>query len=154
MRKSTLFISGTLTAFLLAILYGVISSYQVSGEQASAATQAAVIENTAAAFEVSTPATFITPEQAAALAAQILGRTDLYSVASALMADGLSAYKVTFSSGDVVYVGLDGSILSVVMLTPSPVVVVDSSSAGNSNKNNNTRPPIFGGGDDNGGGDD
>jgi len=166
MRKSTLFISGTLTAFTLAILYGVIASYRNNGgEQSATMTEAPVVTDIASPEPAATQSAFITPEQAAALAAQILGRTDLYSVASALTAGGVSAYKVTFSSGDVVYVGLDGAILSVVMIEPSPVIIVSGPSSGGGGGGGGgggSRPPGFGGGGggsgdgggDGGGGDD
>ncbi len=57
-------------------------------------------------------ATTVTPEEASQIAARYLNRTDLYSVESAQY-NGASAYMVTFSSGDIVYVGADGQILSV-----------------------------------------
>jgi len=56
--------------------------------------------------------TTVTPEEASRIAARYLNRTDLYSVESAQF-NGVSAYLVTFSSGDIVYVGSDGQILSV-----------------------------------------
>jgi hypothetical protein len=59
-----------------------------------------------------TVATGVSPEDAAQIAARYLNRTDLYSVESAQF-NGVSAYLVTFSSGDMVYVGADGQILSV-----------------------------------------
>ena len=54
----------------------------------------------------------VTPEDAAQIAARYLNRTDLYSVESAQF-NGIPAYLVTFSSGDMVYVGTDGQVLSV-----------------------------------------
>jgi hypothetical protein len=54
----------------------------------------------------------VTPEEAAQIAARYLNRTDLYSVEGAQF-NGVSAYLVTFSSGDLVYVSLDGQVLSV-----------------------------------------
>ena len=64
-----------------------------------------------AAAPVAVP-TSVTPEEAAQIAARYLNRTDLYSVESAQF-NGASAYLVTFSSGDMVYVGIDGQVLSV-----------------------------------------
>jgi len=54
----------------------------------------------------------ISPQTAAQIAAKYLGRSDLYSVEST-SSNGASVYKVTFSSGDVVLVGLDGQVISV-----------------------------------------
>lgn len=119
MRKSTLFLSAVLTTFMLAIMAGAVSAYQKTlktldtpGKQEVAAAQPAAIEPA-----VSVPAAAITPEQAAALAAQVLGRTDLYSVETADL-NGASAYLVTFSSGDLVYVSPAGQILSIGSIPP------------------------------------
>lgn len=54
----------------------------------------------------------VSPQNAAQIAASYLGRTDLYSV-EVSQYNGASAYMVTFSSGDIVYVSLDGQILFV-----------------------------------------
>jgi len=62
--------------------------------------------------------TIITPQDAAQIAAQFLGRSDLYSVESDFL-NGTSAYKVTFSSGDVVYVNPQGHVISVVAAPPA-----------------------------------
>jgi hypothetical protein len=55
----------------------------------------------------------VTPEAAATLASEFLGREDAFSVQ---LTDykGAPAYMVTFSSGDVVYVALDGQVLGYV----------------------------------------
>jgi len=54
----------------------------------------------------------VSAQNAAQIAARYLGRTDLYSV-EVSQYNGASAYMVTFSSGDIVYVSLDGQILFV-----------------------------------------
>ena len=54
----------------------------------------------------------ISPEDAAAIAAQHMGRADLYSVEATTLYEEM-VYKVVFSSGDIVYVGLDGQIIGV-----------------------------------------
>ena len=54
----------------------------------------------------------VSPKKAAEIAARYLNRTDLYSVESAPY-NGVTAYLVTFSSGDLVYVSLDGQVLFV-----------------------------------------
>lgn len=53
----------------------------------------------------------ITPQAAVQLASTAIHQTRVYTVESASYR-GAQAYKVTFSSGTVVYVGLDGSILA------------------------------------------
>ena len=63
----------------------------------------------------------LAPEQAAQVAAQVVGRNDLLSAESSNV-NGQNAYKITFISGDVVYVGLDGQVLSVVM-APQAITV-------------------------------
>lgn len=127
MRKSTLFLSAVLTAFVLAVLVGVVSAYQnvVSASAVQQPTAASPAQNVSvpqvqAAIPTATAA-MLTPEQAAALAAQVLGRDDLYSVETADF-NGASSYLVTFSSGDLVYVSLAGQILSVGKIVPTVVV--------------------------------
>lgn len=126
MRKGTLFLSAALTAFILSILVGVVSGYQNNGKQAEAAAQAPspeaqmVSEALAAA-----PAPVFAPEQAAALASQVLGRTDLYSVETADF-NGQAAYMVTFSSGDILYVSMDGQILSITHIVPTVVTAAQT----------------------------
>jgi len=55
----------------------------------------------------------VTPKAAAAKASEYLGRTDLYSVELTQL-EGIPAYKVTFVSGDVVFLSLDGQLLQIV----------------------------------------
>jgi hypothetical protein len=54
----------------------------------------------------------ITPQQAAQIAGSYIHRTDAYSVES-VSTNGTIVYKVTFSSGDVVYVSTTGQVVSV-----------------------------------------
>jgi hypothetical protein len=127
MRKSTLFISVVLTTFMLAVLFGVASAYQnIVGSTKFAAqpqsteimaSQLAVVPTSQV---VSTQAVNLTPEAAASIASKVLGRTDLYSVEVSQF-EGADAFLVTFSSGDLVYVSLDGQILSISKL---PVTVI------------------------------
>jgi len=127
MRKSTLFLSVVLTTFMLAVLFGVASAYQKIVNTAQPTTVAAQTEQVAEVQTVDqqfislAPAGVVSPEQAAAFAAQVLGHTDVYSVESTTY-EGASAYLVTFSSGDLVYVSPIGQILAITK--PEPVVVV------------------------------
>ena len=141
MRKTTLFISAVLTTFMLAVLAGVVSMNKKSSDVTAVVTEPAPIEVAAELPQpTSTVAAFITPEQAAALAAQVLGHDDVYSVETSVF-NGESVYLVTFSSGDLVYVNPQGMIVSV---TPAPVVVYSAPVANNHNKVR--RPPTGGGG--------
>ena len=56
--------------------------------------------------------TGISPQQAAQVAGSYIHRSDAYSVET-VSTNGVTAYKVTFSSGDVVYVSTDGQVVSV-----------------------------------------
>ncbi len=56
-------------------------------------------------------ASAITPQDAAQVAAKALNESSIYSVESAPY-NGVTAYKVTFSSGDIAYVGMDGTMLT------------------------------------------
>lgn len=131
MRKSTLFISVVLTTFMLAILYGVVSAYQNivnSTEMAAVPPQPTAMVEVAneQVFVPPTQVTNITPEAAADMASKILGRTDLYSV-EVTQLEGVDVYLVTFSSGDLVYISLDGQVLSISKL---PVTVITQSTGG------------------------
>jgi hypothetical protein len=60
----------------------------------------------------------VAPEQAAQIAALSLNQTSVYSVETTYI-KGVMVYKVTMSSGDIAYVGLDGQFIGV---QPAPVV--------------------------------
>jgi len=70
----------------------------------------------------------IAPEDAAGIAAQYMGRADLYSVETSIL-NGNTVYKVVFSSGDIVYLSLDGQVLGV---APAPVTVAPNNGSGGS----------------------
>jgi hypothetical protein len=137
MRKSTLFISAILTTFMLVVLFGVVSAYQngLSSTQEAAVQSppAAVVQaaNTSAPVQV----TNITPEEAAAIASKVINRTDLYSVEVAQL-EGVDTYLVTFSSGDIVYVGMDGQILSISKLAVTVITQPNNTGGGNGNNSN------------------
>lgn len=134
MRKSTLFISATLTAFMLAVLFGVVSAYQngVSSTQELAVQSppAAMVE-VVNAPSIPTQASMITPEEAAAIASKVLNRTDLYSVEFTQL-DAVDAYLVTFSSGDIVYVGMDGQVLSISKIAVTVINQTNNGGGGSS----------------------
>ena len=52
------------------------------------------------------------PDQAATLAAEYLGQSNIYSIELILLS-GVTTYQVSFSSGDTVYVSMDGQIIGI-----------------------------------------
>lgn len=139
MRKSTIFISSVLTTFALVILYGVVRAYQNNvTTQAIQATEqpATVVSAVPTDTPLPTPTT-ITPTEAAQLAVQVIGRDNLYSAETSDF-NGVPAYLITFTNKDMVYIGLDGQVLSVQI---APVIVNNVVAAPNNNNNqsNNNR---------------
>jgi hypothetical protein len=104
MKKSSLFISTILTVFILAVTAGTVTAFRAINANAAQAQQPTPV--------VQATVSPLTPEQAAQVAAQYWGRSDLYSVESAML-NGTTAYKVTFSSGDIVYVSPVGQVVAV-----------------------------------------
>jgi hypothetical protein len=150
MRKSTLFISAVLTTFALAILYGVVSAYRGTTDVAEAATPPPQSTVTSAPDPTDVPASdptqvAVTPEQAAQLAAQVVSNSALLSAESSNL-NGVNAYKVTFVNNDIVYVGLDGQILSVQV---APVVLNIASPVEKQNKHDKNKQSSSGGGENN-----
>lgn len=143
MRKSTLFISAMLTVFMLATLFGAVSAYRgmVASAQSEpvAETQPATqAESTAETLSLDqlmsvAPSGVLTPEQAAALAMQIIARTDVFSVESTTY-EGASAYLVTFSSGDLVYVSPTGQVLSITKLEPVVIAAAPRNNDGDNSQ--------------------
>ena len=165
MRKSTLFISAALTTFILAVLLGVVSAYKnvisLSPDVSAVNLPQATAVAEAASAPIPAQTTGITPEEAAAIASKVINRTDLYSVEGTQF-EGIDAYLVTFSSGDLVYVGMDGQVLSISQLVvtvvtqghhgggegdPDAIVIGGGNGGGGDDGSVDT-----GGGDDNGGG--
>lgn len=129
-HKTLLWISAALTTLVLLLIAGVVFTVR----QVNAAAEAATVQDAALAQPLSqSEAVFsqaadpanqaaeqaraglngllVTPAQAAEIAAQYLGRSDLYAVESTTL-DSTSAYLVTFSSGDQVYISLDGQVMA------------------------------------------
>ena len=133
MRKSSIFISAALTTFALVILYGVVSAYHGAANTVTATPQAT---ETSIPEATSTPEqTALTPEEAGQLAAQVLGKNDLLSAESSSV-NGTNAYMITFLSGDIVYVGLDGQILSIQIKPKVITVQVQPTKPANKNNHN------------------
>lgn len=140
MRKSTLFISAALTTFMLAVLFGVVSAYQniVKPTSPMAEQPQPTAEVAMVSAPIPTQVTNITPEEAATLASQVLNRTDLFS-AEVTQFEGVDAYLITFSSGDLVYVSMDGKILSISKIAVTVVTQpIHRSGGNNGNQTNNS----------------
>ncbi|MFN8411769.1 MAG: PepSY domain-containing protein [Anaerolineales bacterium] len=142
MRKSTLFISTVLTMFMMATIFGVASAYQqiVKNRDAMAqtvATQPAVVQEVAVQQPAPVQSTVITPEQATTIATTFLNDTNVYSVET-VDYQGVVAYLVTFSSGNLVYVDTTGQILAVSQIPPVVVVNNHKGNSGNDNNNNSS----------------
>ena len=130
MKKTPLFISGVLTSFVLVVLAGVVTAFRSSPVPT---VEAAVIQPTATEVPATATATaaptIVSPEEAAQIASGILGQTDIYAVESSTF-NGADAYKVTFSSGVVVYVSPTGEVVQVV---PAPSYKASGGSSSGSN---------------------
>ncbi len=138
MRKSTMFISAALTTFMLAIMFGVASAYQKIVQTGVPTEAAQQTQSTDVTFGTSsTVAGAVSIEQAADLASNVIGRTDLYAAENAQL-DGVNAYLVTFSSGDIVYVSLDGKILSISKLPVTYIAGQSTWAGGSGNGGGNT----------------
>jgi hypothetical protein len=146
MRRSITLISVVVTTFSAGLLASVIYGVRVgAGQQSTPATSRAVANLRPFEEPVATPTAqspMVSPQQAATIAQGTLGRTDAYSVELADY-NGVQAFKVTFSSGDVVYVSLAGQVLGAV---PPEVQVV-------SQRNPREKEHAGGGGGGGGGGD-
>jgi uncharacterized membrane protein YgcG len=115
MIKSATLISMALTSFVLVLLAGVVYAYQgfaaaptTSSEQLTSSN----VQNVALPVVAPSPTdtNVISPQDAASLAASFSSRKDLYSVELANF-NGSQTYKVTFSSGDILYVSLTGQVV-------------------------------------------
>jgi len=105
MRKSTIFISAVLTTFALVILYGVVSVYQSMSNlpEATALPTDTVAPEPEVTLEPTATQAVLTPEEAAQLAAKVVGNPNLLSAESSSV-KGTNAYKITFTNNDVVCV--------------------------------------------------
>ena len=122
MRKSTLILSTILTGAVLVILFGLASAYQKATQkpvaddtsmqvQEQSTEEVATEWAQAAAENQSAPVAAVDIYDATAMAAKVLGHDDVYLSEYAQL-DGADVYLVTFLSGDLVYVSLDGQIIS------------------------------------------
>ena len=91
---------------------------QAQQKQQELQAQLAALQTTTDNSAQAPAAVQVAPEQAAQIAAQSLNQTSVYSVETTYI-KGVMVYKVTMSSGDIAYVGLDGQFIGV---QPAPVV--------------------------------
>ena len=139
MPKKNLLISAALTAFVLVMLTGVASAYkQVTANFVAAQATPTTAPTTVPTVEVAVvlPTEVIpiilTHQEAALVAANYLEQTDLFSVEIAIWEEtATEAYKVVFSTGDIVYISMDGQILGVE--EPPTIVITQSNNNGGNN---------------------
>jgi hypothetical protein len=162
MKKNTLFLSAAITTFILVIVAGLILKVKTLGltSPAAAASAAPAATNTLAPTDTLQPtdtatlaptatSAFISPQEAVTLASKALGNTQIYSVDTETRY-GKDVYKVTFSSGHIVFVNPEGIILAIIS-PPSAYVAPTPDQQNNSSPK---KPSGSGGGGDGGGGDD
>ncbi len=161
MGKLVIAISAAVTAFILALTAGAVYAYRTMSTP-TAATQQPLsqvsdtlqLQAVASPTDPPTAVPNVSPQDAAAIAAKFLNRTDLYSVELADM-QGTQTYKVTFSAGNTVYVGMQGQVLSSVAApTPAPVIVTSSGGGGGGGRGGGGGGGGGGGEGGGGGGDD
>jgi uncharacterized protein YpmB len=150
MRRGIALISAVVTVFSLVILASVVYAY---GAQAAAPkSNVQAVAPAPAMQNISAPAPAavadLSPQAAAAVASTFLNQTDAYSVE---LADyqGTQCYKVTFTSGSLVYVSMTGQILGVV--PPSQVASSVNSWAARGGGGHRPKAPGDDGGHDDGG---
>jgi hypothetical protein len=118
MRKSTLILSIILTGVVLGLVFVLVKTYRkvmetaVPGNPAPAAEQAQSQQQTPSQNLADVPvAGNVRIYEAAAVAANVLGRKDVYITEYAQL-NGAEVYLVSFLSGDLVYVSLAGEVIS------------------------------------------
>ena len=136
MGKLVIVTSAAITAFIMALIAGAVFAYrtlssasavtQQQVSQASAPLQVAAVDPTQAPPPTAVPN--VTPQDAASIAAKSINHTDVYSVQLADI-KGAQSYMVTFSSGDVVYIGMQGQVLAT-MPPPTPATVFSAVTGG------------------------
>ena len=140
MGKLVMTISAGVTAFILALTAGAVyvsrnltTTVAVAQAQQPASQQSSMVPVAAdpAVVPPAAPTVVanVAAQDAASIAAKYLNRTDLYSVELATF-QGAQTYKVTFSSGHIVYVSLQGQVLSSTNPPPPTVVTVSGGGGG------------------------
>jgi hypothetical protein len=162
MKKNALFLSAAITTFILVILATLVLKVRNGGFVSSAAAASAVpaVSSTQAPTDTLQPTdtatlaptanpAFISPQEAVDIASRALGNTQVYSVDTEIRF-GLDVYKVTFSSGHIVFVNPQGIILAI--NSPQAAVAPTPDQQSQDNSPASPKKPKSGGGDDGGGG--
>jgi hypothetical protein len=170
MKKSSLFLSVAITAFILVILASVIFKARASGFGQPTPTLAPIATLTESATDTLQPtdtpadtatiqpsptiAAFISPQEAAFIAASALGNTQIFSI-DTITRYGIDVYQVNFSSGAIVFVSPQGHILTITSLQSNvaPPQAAAAAPASN-NSSGSSSPSRNSGGDDGGSGGD
>lgn len=124
MIKSVTFISIAVTTFVLILLAGVVYAYQgsITSTSSAPAQASSDVQSVVLPLIASSPTDIptISPQDAASIAVKFSNRTDLYSVELADF-NSSQTYKVVFSSGDVIYVAMDGRVIGIASSSQSVV---------------------------------
>lgn len=159
MGKLAMVISASVTAFILGLTAAAVYAYSsmpgtpTATQPVSQVAPPIQIADVASPTSVPTAITNVSPQDAAAIAGKFLNRTDLYSVEIA-DSQGTQSYKVTFTTGDAVYVSLTGQVLSFAQATAVPTVgntTIAASGGGGSSSSHGGGGGGGWGGDDGGG---
>ncbi len=135
MKGKSLFLSAALSAFILMLIGGVVRA-SANGfflkTDATTPAAATVAAPTSTDTLGPTATTGLSPaaQKAVDIATAFIRRTDVYSV-DTVTVNGMDAYKITFSSGDLVYVTPAGKVIWHILLTQT-VYQSQQSSAGGS----------------------
>lgn len=163
MTKNVTLISVAITTLALTTLAGVVYAYKIlitpptPSPTSSAAPQAVAFPLIASSAPANNAN--ISPQDAAAIAVKFSNRTDLYSIELADL-NGTQTYKLTFSTGDVLYISLDGQVVGsapptksmVASPTPPPPAIIytdpikKKASAGKGGDDHNSNSSGGGGG--------
>ncbi len=140
MRRSVALVAAAVTTFSLVMLVSVVYAYRglaagpsslPTGNDPSVKTveigSGAPVSGTSAGVQPSLAQTpSLSVQEAASIAGQFIHATDLYSAALSTY-NGMPAFKIAFSSGELVYVSMNGVVLGVV---PPPSYATVPSSGG------------------------
>jgi uncharacterized membrane protein YgcG len=114
MIKSATLISAAVTTIVLVTLAGVAYAYKelTTTPPSTPSTSSIALQAVVFPLIASAPTNIpdISPQDAASIAVKFANRTDLYSVELADF-NGSQTYKLTFSSGDVIYVAMNGQVV-------------------------------------------
>ncbi len=142
MRRSVALVAAAVTTFTLVVLVSVVYAYRglaagpssvpLGNDPSVKTVEVGNVAPADAASVGSQPSLAQTPnlsiQAAASIAAQYIHRTDLFS-AELSTYNGTPAFKIAFSSGEIVYVSTSGVVLGVV---PPPTYSTMPSSGGGS----------------------